>query len=103
MVENRKILTPEECETISGGSPSQWNEVEEYVKKYIRTHCPETVRDPENIRESEVARFMHYNLPDYKGSAVGITEDLPNDYFFYSGKILGHNEFMEYLRTTLPM
>ena len=103
MEENRTILTQEECENISGGSQNQWNEVEEYIKKYIRTHHPEAVRDPENIRQSEIVKFMHFNLPDYNGAAVPETEERENDYFFFSGKILSHAEFMAFLRETLPM
>ena len=96
-------LNDAEVQNIAGGGPSQWNEVKGYIRKYIQTHCPETVRDPQNIHDGEIARFMHFNLPDYEMAAMGRTEKRQNNYFFTSGKILGHDEFMAYLRTTLSM
>ena len=46
---------------------------------------------------------INFNLPDYEMAAIGRTEKRQNNYFFTSGKILSHDEFMAYLRTTLPM
>ena len=103
MEESRKLLNPEECEDISGGGPSQWNEVQDYIRKYIQAHCPEAVHDPQNIHPGEIAGFMAHNLPDYHLASVGKVEERENQYFFSSGKILSHDEFMAYLRTTLPM
>lgn len=96
-------LNDEAVETVSGGGPSQWNEVKSYIKNYIQTHCPETVRDPQNISEVEIIKFIHSNLPGYKMARIGNVEEKQNNYFLTSGKILSHDEFMEYLRTTLPM
>ena len=104
MEENRRILSAEECESISGGGPTQWNEVQDYIRKYIRAHCPEAVHDPQNIHDGEVAKFMAENLPGYNMASIGKVEERENHYFFSSEKrILSHAEFMEYLRTTLPM
>ena len=103
MEENRKLLSPEECADISGGGPSQWNEVQDYIRRYIQAHCPEAVHDPQNIHPGEIAGFMAHNLPDYHLASVGKVEERENQYFFSSGKILSHDEFMAYLRTTLPM
>ena len=96
MSENKILLEEHILEEIAGGGyTEEWAE----LKSWAVRHNPEWAdRDPSEIKDGPVIRWLFVNVPEYDGSAHH--GDEPTDYFVkgQSKTVMNHEEFMALIR-----